>query len=311
MTKNQSKGSRSVAVAEPVREGCPGCGGTAFEALFPATDRLYRSTDTKFLLVECAKCRLLRLQPRPRNAARPSAAVVWPQGDTLADRIERAYRRFVMDDDIRFLLSVFDRTEATGPILDLSPDNEPFRRAIEPYCFDVIASRPDFEKPPVAPGSCSAITMLHVLEKLEDPAAILEQVRVLLEPDGRLIVRSANAACWQFLMFGERWSRLDVPRRPILFRGRDLERLLEYCGFEVLRRKHFSWRSNPADFATSVAPCLDPIARRGRGVTDGPFLSTLKHLLYLGLVASAVPLTVIEAACRAGSTITLEARRKW
>jgi SAM-dependent methyltransferase len=311
LTKKTNQGRQAVAVAEPPREGCPACGGAAFEPLFTAGDRLYHTTDEKFLIVQCSKCRLLRLQPRPRSTGRPAAVPVWPQGDTLADRIERAYRRFVMADDVRFVLSVLARTEASGPILDLSPDNEPFRRALAPFCPEVIAAQPDAERPPVAPGSCAAITMLHVLEKLEDPSAFLDAARDLLQPDGRLIVRSPNAACWQFLMFGERWSRLDVPRRPVLFRSRDLELLLECCGFEILRRKHFSWRSNPADFSTSVAPGLDPIARRARGVRNGPFLSTVKHLLFLALTASAVPLTVIEAACRAGSTITIEARRKW
>ena len=35
-------------------------------------------------------------------------------------------------------------------------------------------------------------------------------------------------------------------------------------GFEVLRRKYFSLRDNPAGLATSLAPGLDPMARRIR-----------------------------------------------
>jgi hypothetical protein len=36
----------------------------------------------------------------------------------------------------------------------------------------------------------------------------------------------------------------------------------------------------------------------------------LRDLAYLALVALALPFTVVEAACRSGSTIMVEARKK-
>jgi hypothetical protein len=45
-------------------------------------------------------------------------------------------------------------------------------------------------------------------------------------------------------------------------------------------------------------------------VKETPFLRLAKNLLYLALVVAAVPFTVLEAACRAGSTVMLEARKK-
>ena len=33
--------------------------------LFHATDRLYRTTEKSFLVVECRRCRLIRLYPKP------------------------------------------------------------------------------------------------------------------------------------------------------------------------------------------------------------------------------------------------------
>jgi len=52
------------------------------------------------------------------------------------------------------------------------------------------------------------------------------------------------------------------------------------------------------------------VARRIRGTGGGPVQHFLCDLLYLGLVAAALPFTVLEAACRAGSTVMMEARRK-
>ena len=134
--------------------------------------------------------------------------------------------------------------------------------------------------------------------------------RELLRPDGRLILQVPNAACWQFLLFGERWNGIDVPRHLIDFRLSDIDSLLDHCGFEVLRHKHFSLRDNPAGMATSLAPWLDPMARRLRHVEETPRQRLWKDLLYVALVCASLPFTLLEAACRAGSTIMVEARKK-
>jgi hypothetical protein len=52
------------------------------------------------------------------------------------------------------------------------------------------------------------------------------------------------------------------------------------------------------------------MARRVRGIRETPAAKLAKDLLYLALVVAALPFTVVEAACRAGSTVMLEARKK-
>jgi SAM-dependent methyltransferase len=152
--------------------------------------------------------------------------------------------------------------------------------------------------------------MFHVLEHLYDPGAYLDAAHRLLRPDGRLILQVPNAACWQFLLLGDRWNGIDVPRHLIDFRISDIDSLLDHRGFEVLRHKHFSLRDNPAGLATSLAPMLDPMARRLRRVSETPGQHLRKNLLYMALIGASLPFTLLEAACRAGSTIMVEARKK-
>jgi hypothetical protein len=102
---------------------------------------------------------------------------------------------------------------------------------------------------------------------------------------------------------------VDAPRHLTDFRARDLEALLAAAGFEVLRRKYFSLRDNPAGLATSLAPTLDPMARRVRGVQETPPARMLKDLAHFMLIAAAIPFTLLEAACHAGSTVMIEARK--
>ncbi len=249
---------------------------------------------------------------------------------TAADRLEQWYRRFVLRDHLHFveralresgeqglvldvgcggglflqMLAERGRTRVVGLDFSLDAANVAWRRAGVPAICATLS------RPPVAPGSCAAITMFHVLEHLYDPASYLDAAHQLLQPDGRLILQVPNAACWQFLLLGERWNGIDVPRHLINFRLSDLDLLLEHCGFEVLRHKHFSLRDNPAGMATSFAPNLDPMARRLRHVAETQRQRLWKDLLYIALVGVSLPFTLVEAACRAGSTIMVEARKK-
>ena len=172
------------------------------------------------------------------------------------------------------------------------------------------AAAGDLAQAPFAPGSCAAITMFHVIEHLHDPRAYLAAARTLLAPEGRLVVQVPNAASWQARLLGPAWSGVDVPRHLFDYGGGNLERLLESCGFQVLRRKYFSLRDNPAGLATSIAPGLDPMARRVRRVAESGGARLAKDLVYLALVAAALPFTLLEAAFRAGSTVMVEARRR-
>jgi SAM-dependent methyltransferase len=150
--------------------------------------------------------------------------------------------------------------------------------------------------------------MFHVMEHLYDPRAYLRAARELLAPDGRLVVQVPNAASWQARLLGSSWNGADIPRHLYDFRDRDLVTILEAAGFEVLRRKYFSLRDNPAGLASSLAPSLDPMARRVRRIAESGGERLAKDLAYLALVVASVPFAAAEAICNAGSTVMIEAR---
>ena len=249
---------------------------------------------------------------------------------TAASRLEETYRRFVLRDHLRFVERALKESEdQEGLVLDVGCGGGLFLRMLsergrtqlagldssaEAANLCVRAGVPavcaSLSEPPFAAESCAAITMFHVLEHLYDPASYIRAAYLLLRPGGRLIVQVPNAACWQLLLLGERWNGIDVPRHLIDFRLSDLNLLLDRCGFEVLRHKHFSLRDNPAGLASSLAPSLDPMARRLRHAAETPRQHLFKDLLYLVLVCASVPFTLLEAACRAGSTVMVEARKK-
>jgi SAM-dependent methyltransferase len=167
----------------------------------------------------------------------------------------------------------------------------------------------ELSRSPIAPDTCAAVTMFHVLEHLDHPECCLGEAHRLLRPGGRLIVQVPNAASWQFAFLGAAWNGVDTPRHIHLFRDSDLEKLLVKCGFVPLRKKYFSWRDNPAGLATSLAPSLDPMARRVRGGVEAAGARLAKDMLYFALVMASVPFAAAEAMVQAGSTIMIEAQK--
>jgi SAM-dependent methyltransferase len=309
---------------------CLLCGNSGATTVAHGSDRLYHTTSRQFDVVRCAGCGLLRLDPLPTpdelRGYYPSNYWFAPDTST-AGRMEEAWRRLVLRDHVRFVSQAMASSTAKGPLLDVGCGGGLFLGMMRERGHRVVgldfsreaaavawrqqqtpAVVAEFASAPLRSGSFAAITMFHVMEHLYDPRGYVAAARNLLAPDGRLIVQVPNAASWQCRLLGRAWNGMDVPRHLFDFRDSDLAKLLEQGGFEVVRRKYFSLRDNPAGLASSIAPSLDPMARRVRRVPEGGTSRLAKDLVYLAMVMASIPLTAIEAACRAGSTVMVEAR---
>jgi SAM-dependent methyltransferase len=311
---------------------CLLCGSPQASELFRASDRLYRTTDREFAIVRCGECGLVRLdpQPAPADLGRYYPKNYWFAPDqTAASRLEEFYRRTVLRDHVNFVSRAMAGSGSSRPLLDVGSGGGLFpgmmrRRGFRVAALDNSAEAAAIawkrqqvpsvcgllENAPLRAGHFGCVTMFHVLEHLYDPRVYLAAARDLLEADGRLVVQVPNIACWQFRLLGKCWNGVDVPRHLVDFRSKDIVQMVESCGFVVVRRKYFSLRDNPAGLASSVAPGLDPMARRVRGVREGGGTRLAKDLVYFALMAASLPFTIAEAACGAGSTVMIEARKR-
>ena len=309
---------------------CLICGSGESRPFLKSHDRLFGIAPGEFSLVECGGCGLVRLDPfpEPEELASFYRGGYWfAGGESTAGRLEEIYRRLVLRDHLAFAAGC---VRGPGTILDVGCSGGLFLRMMRErgfgdvlgFDFSADAARVaeekngirvlvgDLREAEIPEGSCALVTMYHVLEHLLDPAAYLCASRRLMRPDGRLIVQVPDRDCWEAEMLGANWTGLDVPRHIHVFRSRDLRQLLEKCGFEVVREKHFSLRDHPAGLATGLFPSLDPVARGIRQADSSGSVRLAKGLLYFGVTLAALPFTLIEAMFGRGSSVMVEARRR-
>jgi 2-polyprenyl-3-methyl-5-hydroxy-6-metoxy-1,4-benzoquinol methylase len=84
------------------------------------------------------------------------------------------------------------------------------------------------------PGMFDLITIFHVIEHVESPAAVIERLASWLAPGGTLAVETPNIDSLDARLFRSgTWGGYHIPRHWHLFRTENLVRLLERAGLEV------------------------------------------------------------------------------
>lgn len=94
------------------------------------------------------------------------------------------------------------------------------------------------------PGHFDLITMNHVIEHLDDPVAVLLELRRLLAPDGYIAIACPNWSALSRRAWGRAWYALEAPRHTVHFEPATLRKALESAGFVVASLKTPSIRES-------------------------------------------------------------------
>lgn len=88
-------------------------------------------------------------------------------------------------------------------------------------------------------GSIDLATMFHVIEHVDDPAAVVSKIGNWLSPGGILALETPNLASLDARLYkASYWGGYHIPRHWNLFRPETLRRLLEDHGLEVIRTSY-------------------------------------------------------------------------
>ena len=82
------------------------------------------------------------------------------------------------------------------------------------------------------------VSMVHFLEHDLDPTKTISKISEIISPDGLLYIEVPNSNSILFDIFGKDWLALDLPRHISHFNSKNLENLLNNCGFEIIKVKY-------------------------------------------------------------------------
>lgn len=317
---------------------CPVCGATDVRVRWRSLgDRLFRTTEERFDIAECARCssRFLADIPPLERLAAYYPNDYWAGPTDQADHAQaqgglmEAYRSFVLRDHVRFVGRAIAAQKQRGidvRMLDVGCGDGSFLQALGERSaigmdFSMSAVwavrargfqgiRGTLSDCPFADGTFSLVTAFHFLEHVHPVGPILDAMKRLLRPDGEVVLQVPNAACLQAKLLGRYWHGYDVPRHLVDYTADSFRMTLEKHGFEVIAENQHCMRDNPTTFATSVAPGLFPPARLGRGGKPTGIGAAIANLSYLGITLAAMPLSWLEAAMGRGASVMVHARPK-
>lgn len=97
-------------------------------------------------------------------------------------------------------------------------------------------------------GEFDMIMLHHSFEHIADQAGALKEIRRLLSPRGRVLIRVPIADSFAWRHYGVNWIHLDAPRHCFLHSPRSLRLLAEQCGMRVAK---LTYEGNASQFIGS------------------------------------------------------------
>jgi SAM-dependent methyltransferase len=312
---------------------CNLCGADDGPVLFRKKDK-FRISEEEFSVVECSRCGLLYLNPRPGQdeiAKFYPGSYSWKEGleassslTRLLRAMEKSYRYHLLKGEVAKVIQVAGKS--TGNILDVGCGTgdrlEVFRsRGFQTFGVEISGSADyaaEIMKLNVRKGdlfeACfpdayfDMVTLYHVLEHTHDPIHVCKEIGRVLKEDGCLVIQVPNKASWQYGIFKRRWAAFDVPRDLYYFSPKTLKALLEKAGFDVVKVDQFMNWWHPPTLVISLFPSLDPQKaweKEGRGRT-----TLLQRIFWIVCTVMVGPLTQLESLMGRGAIVTYYARKR-
>ena len=295
------------------RPRCDLCGSAETEPYLSTRDHLY-GTSGDWCEVRCPHCGLSYLSPRPTPE---QIGAYYPDLNYHAfvptGGLKHRVINWLHEREVRGLLrglphgtSVLEIGCGTGEMLlklrahgcavmGIEPNAAAAQLAREQHGLDVRTGILDTVA--LDAGSFDLILMRYALEHVHSPIGTLNQIAVLLKPDGRAIFWIPNIASWDAKLFGSYWRGLDAPRHLYLFTPTTIQSLLEAAGLGL---SAISYSGVPNDWAGSAEAWL-----RERNPALGNWLGMKNPLVLLAWL----PISMIAAALHRAGRMQVTARK--
>ncbi len=254
---------------------CCVCGSEDAEPLGVGEDFEYRTSGDTFLALQCRRCGLIYLNPRPTI---DEFGRIYPSNYHAFDFTPSRYgfvysirRRLEAQRLLRWCRGlaknarILDVGCGDGFHLKLLADYgpagyrleglDPDSRAVEAAKRNGLHARwGTLENVDVEPAAYDLALLIMTIEHVGDPPALLKRIREVLRPGGKLVIVTDNTDSFDRKLFQDRhWGGYHFPRHWNLFNKSSLGRLASQAGLTVDR---ISTIVSPVNWVYSVRNAL-------------------------------------------------------
>ncbi|MGB7731423.1 MAG: class I SAM-dependent methyltransferase [Candidatus Acidiferrum sp.] len=237
---------------------CPVCGASQFETFAVGFDYEYLTCRNPWRFVQCRECQHVWLHPRP---AVTELSVIYPPTyyaynyETLNPVARKAKElldhrkiagivrhcpappRSYLDvgcGNGRVLRVMEGRGVPRAALYGLELDERVVNNLREQGYTGVLCERAEAVTS-FPEGGIDLATMFHVIEHVDNPAAVVSRIRRWLSPGGIFALETPSLESWDAHLFHRTyWGGYHIPRHWNLFTPGSIARLLQNNGLEVL-----------------------------------------------------------------------------
>lgn len=233
---------------------CNLCNSEDYGQLFSAGDDNL-TKQGMFSVVRCRHCGLVYINPRP---AKEGMAEFYPAAYYKLEKSESNYLLSILKDKRSIKEMVrncheIERLKEKGKILDVGCGRGDFLSCMQFRGWETYG----VETAEVAVRHCrevqglnifhgelleanfpanhfDVVRLWHVLEHVQIPKEILQEINRILKPEGLLVISVPNIDSYEAKIFREKWYALDLPRHLYHFSTKTLKRILEKTKFKII-----------------------------------------------------------------------------
>lgn len=292
---------------------CAVCGGSSASPAWSAGDSLLETSspdaDKRYAYIRCDTCGTLRMSPRPDFSERRRSfydeypLFDWALGRKPAVTEERVSRFAAQIRQINF-------KQRAGRLLDVGCGDGYFMLGMRDHGWEVrgielhegvaayardelgldVMAGAEHELDWGGPYDC--ITLLGVIEDVDDPAALLSRCYEALDDGGLLVVQTHNIGSWEARYFKGDWFNVEAPRHVWHFTPETLALLERNNRFRQVDLVHYG-----TEYVTERSIEI----RRGRRFPSSAFDRIIRKAV-IAPAARLLPMIgqgiMIESYCR-------------
>lgn len=253
---------------------CLLCGGNQSRVLLEAKDVLLNGSGPTFRVIECLGCGLAFTNPRPTaeaiGAFYPTSYMPYNKPHRERPAKKRWYSPRSWKDASPLHLTpphgqgrlldfgcgagvhLFQMQRRGWKVMGMDMSQQAVDRIRNELGIEAIVGT--LPHPDLKPESFDQISMMHSLEHVHNPLAVLRSARTLLAPGGKLLIVVPNLSSLARRWCGTAWQALELPRHLIHFTPDTLSAMVRAAGFlpgKVHMERHASLMQESAERAVA------------------------------------------------------------